>query len=601
MTRIQFCLAFALALAACARNGGVEETLGSEICDGLDESHCLFPFPSDHFRKNGKLAFSEKAMPRNADQAPFSPEVFNRRDGYSAITPIYFRLPGATLEDAPSVGDIAGSLSRTAKTLIVDADTGELIPHWAEIEHFTENSGKDVIALRLARKLMYEKRYIVAVRRLVGAEASRGFAALRDGTPSQVVGIDARREHFDAKVFAPLERLGVKRTELQLAFDFTVGSEDNATKDMHAVVDLGLAALPAAGPDFTIDSVETYPDGAVEHMVRGTLQVPSFLEAGAGLRKLRRDENGLPLALGTEAIAFELQIPRTAGAEPAAVIQYGHGLLGSKREARNGWLADFASRKNFWILAIDMQGMAEADQLIWADTFATDIASLPLLADKTHQGVLNHVVATRMMKTSFVNALTSTLSRSYDPQRVYYYGNSQGGTMGALITTLHPDIQRSVLGVPGCAFTFLLSRSVEFTPFATLVQSAYPNVLDFVALLGLVQVGFDRMDPINYAHRLGESHTALLHVAVSDAQVDNQVSEVLGRTVNATQRAPVPVFGLPDGPITGNAYVVYDFGKPPRPATNAPVLKEHDTHALLRRHVPAQEQLWRFLESGIVD
>ncbi|MCC6808197.1 MAG: hypothetical protein IT381_12300 [Deltaproteobacteria bacterium] len=615
---MRYVLGLMLLVAGCQpANFGGKETEGDEACDGLDEANCLFPFPSDYFRKGGHLAFTERAMPRSADRLRFSPEAFNARDGYSAITPIYFHIAGATLAGAPPFDDLDASLATGAKTQVIDAETLERMPHWAELDHFSEGSEKPVIALRLASKLVYGKRYIVAVRELTGDDGAavapaRGFLALRDKRASVVKGIDARRDRFEREIFAVLERASVPRKSLQLAFDFTVGSEDDATRDMYTVTAGGIAALPASGPEFSVSAVEEHADGPIARMVTGTVRVPSFLEATPAhhLRRLRRDDTGAPVHEGFEEIVFDLQIPRTAltSSTPAAVLQYGHGLLGRRGEAYNAWLQEMAERHNFLILGIDMQGMATADIEIWLRTFREAMAELPLVADKVHQGVLNHLAVTRMMKTSFLASSDPRWTKNgaplYDPSRVYYYGNSQGGTMGALITTLHPDISRAVLGVPGGAFAFLLTRSVDFKGYALVVQSAYPEPTDFLAIMGLVQTSFDRMDPVNYAQHLSESHTALLHVAKEDAQVDNQVSAIMGRVTGATLIAPYvrPVWGLSvaPAPFSGVAYVEYDFGMPAKTQPNHPVLQQYDTHSHLRKSLLGQDQLWHFLETGEV-
>ena len=128
---------------------------GEAACDNLDESACLFPFPSDHFRKPGgpyghafQLDFGDKLPVNESTDVMLDREPFRVHDGFPVYPQIAFHVEGASLEGAPTLASIASSLEKTSKTLVVDAETLELQPHFAELDYLAEDQGKQVAEKR---------------------------------------------------------------------------------------------------------------------------------------------------------------------------------------------------------------------------------------------------------------------------------------------------------------------------------------------------------------------------------------------------------------------------------------------------------------------
>ncbi|MCA9523657.1 MAG: hypothetical protein KC609_21925 [Myxococcales bacterium] len=610
-----------------ARNYDRLETEGHPDCDGLDPSYCMFPFPSDYWRRNGRLEFGETTLPQNRTHKHFDPSYYRQYDGYSTISVLMFRFPEATLAGTADQFTIAKSLEPDSKSVVLDAATGERVPHWLELDHFSVDGGQPVILIRLARPLQFGTRYIVAIRGLVDRDDEPvrprpGFRALRDRSASRVIGIHARRAHFEEAIFPPLERAGVERSRLQLAWDFTTLSETSSTSLLLSMRDKLLAELGPEGPDYEITEVVDYPadDPGFARTVKGVAHVPSFLVPRTkGLyevQKLRRDAGGDPQIEGYEDVEFEIHIPRSvlASDEPVPVMQHGHGFLGDKVQATREHLREFSNRKGFIIVAISMQGMSELDGVRWVSWLANSASRFPELLEPPLQGVMNHLAIVRMLKGRFLTESDPRFTHNgkplYDPERIVYYGNSQGGTMGALMMSIRTGITRGVLGVPGGVFAFLLQRSVDFTTFVPVLRAAHPNIVDFTAIFALMQQGFNHMEPVHFMPRLTvnpypntPSHLVMLHIAKEDAQVVPEVSHILGRACGA--KLPVPairhVFGFDEVefPIANvNTMIEYDFGVPDNPRPTYPPPKATDTHGLLRKLVWSQDQMWHFLMTG---
>src|SRR5690606_18366949 len=130
-----------------------------------------------------------------------------------------------------------------------------------------ENPDGPALVLQPIRPLEHARRYIVAVRHVMGEDGeevapSPVFAALRDGTESAHPYVAARREAFEG-LFGELETAGVARSELQLAWDFVTGSLATDTAWLLSMRDQALAMVGAEGPAYRVESVEEAPSAGV--------------------------------------------------------------------------------------------------------------------------------------------------------------------------------------------------------------------------------------------------------------------------------------------------------------------------------------------------
>jgi hypothetical protein len=621
-------------------NFGVLETDGTADCENLEMSDCFYPFPSRHFVRSGQLELPLDGLPEGEDNDGFTPDSFRRFAAFGAATPILFQLDGAVIPDVTPF-DAGPSLSATPFTVLVDASTGERIPHWVELDYLSADMDPTLFTIRPSIALPRDTEVVVGVLGWTdesGAtvDAPAPFAALRDETVSEWLGIHERREHYESVVFPALDGAGVSRADLQLAWSFPVRSSEDATSTMLGVRDAIFDALPEAGPDYRIDNVLVCDGGgddpagchpSIRVILDGTSFVPSAVDDAdeLGLRHIRRNDAGVVVVDGVEEWPFRVQIPHSAfdGDGPVPVLQYGHGFLGSGGEANSGWLREMADRIGFVVVSTSMQGMEEGIASTWIGVLLADGGKFPELQDLALQGVGNQLVHQRMMKTSLAADDTAALYRedgdlAWDPSRVYYTGNSQGGSVGTVVMGTSLDVERGVLGVPGSGYPILLHRSTVFGPFSDIIATAYPEddaVARFLALLG---TGWDDFDPLTFApHIHGDplpgtpDHAVILHVAKEDQQVHNEASFISGRTMGASLMVPAvrPVFGLPEAtyPSTLGATVVeVDFGIPddPTPLTPPEVYEDMpnggDTHGWLRQYHPAQDQMFHFFETGEV-
>ena len=635
-------LVSALLIAACSESGsgdtGGGGTGGTAFvyplldCDPLVPEFCGYPFPSNVYTvedsstaSGRRVSFGNEFLANN-DSTPW-----DYSDGFSAGSPILTYLPRATDDVFGGVTDIDQSLSATSPTLLLDAETGELVPHFAQIDtQALQNPGMQVLQsstmLRPVVRLKDNARYIVAFRNVTNSdgaviEASEPFAALRDGTASEDESVEARRALYE-DIFEKIEAKGWSRDEIQIAWDFNTASDENNTRWLLHMRDTAFELIGEDGIEYTITRVDTeFPgDGDNETALRenasfrifGTFKVPLFMTSPEPGALLLLDDDEMPM-INEETpwadIPFEVLIPNSATAEnPAATIEYGHGLFGEKEQIQSSHFRSFMNEYNYAFFGTDMQGMSDPDQQVVTDALTGGkFSDVHTMWDRLHQGFLNHLVMLRMMKTSF--AKDETFGQYIKADEAYYHGISQGGIMGPVILATSPDIDRGALGVMGQPYSFLLFRSVDFDDFRLVIRLFYPDYRMDQLLIAIAQMLWDRVEPNGYSHHIVENNLpgvepkeVLMRTAIGDHQVVTFAGHIMARTMKAKHLTT----GLRDiwelDPVTstesGSLYTEYDFALPGQPYCNVPMSMCDDPHEYPRRREASRKQLDEFLRNG---
>ncbi len=329
-------------LAACS--SAADPVPVPDGCDPIVPEHCGFPFPNDLWRDStGHVAFGTNTLPVPVMGKPLDPKTFlTWRDGFSPGEMAMTFLPGATATGMPDSDHIADSIQTTSPTILMEADTGVLVPHFSEIDvGMFHDDDDDAIMIHPVQRLKDGTRYIAAIRNIVDGSGvvippSAAFQALRDSRTTQDPVLESRRAHFE-DVFRKLQVAGIERRSLQLAWDYTTATQANTTGDLLAMRDDALATVGAQGPTFTIDKVDVAPSQYLAKVLHGTMTVPLYLsrpDVGDD-EHIVRDASGKPMKNGTAQVPFVVLIPPSAtDVNPASLLQNGHGLLGSMDE---GW------------------------------------------------------------------------------------------------------------------------------------------------------------------------------------------------------------------------------------------------------------------------
>ena len=637
-------------------------------CDWFDTSQCLFPFPSSLFESDDaatetgrRLDIPAGAMPVNTSGVAVDPEPFGRSDGWGVGTPIMLTLVDVDVEASnfPSEADPSTSVEEGSGTVVVDMTTGERVAHWAEVDARPEidDSDRTTVLLRPLIMLTPGHRYAVGIRQPVDGdgsdiEVSPGFQVARDGLETSIDLVEQRRERTNEAI-AAVVGAGIPRAEQFLAWDFTVMSEQNLTGDLISMRDQAFEELGDQAPKFTVTEVLTttgdgdpLPEGQARR-VRGTYEVPSFIEGdGSPGQVMSRDADGNPQLTGTYTAEFtcvlsETQMIGTLAAQP---VVYGHGLLGSWREAERNDLG--MADANLMPCATSWIGMSDPD-IPYAVQALGDINGFPSVADRLRQGVVNQLFLARLMSHAdgFVSSpdfMTLDGAPTFDTSEVFYEGHSQGGIMGFVATAVSTEWTKAIIGVPGVDYAVLIPRSNNWQTYGPVIAGGYDGPIDGLLILALLQQQWDRAEGSGYARYLTEhtlpgtpEHQVIMQVAFGDHQVANVTAEIAARTAGVPIRVPalddagegrvLPPFGMDtaewdDEPES--LLVYWDAGTLPPPLGNiSPDMAEPwitecpadsasdrtvenapcaDPHEFPRRTPDAQRQRNEFFDSGSI-
>ncbi|QDG53641.1 hypothetical protein FIV42_23710 [Persicimonas caeni] len=608
-------------------------------CDPLVEQQCAMPWPSnlymapDDTRATGyTLTFGETSLPANRNGSHIDPEPYARMDGYGLGVPIMAVFPDVDVSGMAGRYSVEESVAADAPVVLLrvsEDGNHERVPYWAELDVHAESADDQTLFVRPAVILEENARYVVAFRDLkttAGADIapSEAFQKLLDGDTGDDAALAARQARFD-EVFTILEEAGVQRDSLTLAWDFRTASSDAMHGRMLQMRDEALAAMPD-GPEFTINEVREYvaqDDGSGKPVddeifleLEGTIEVPHYMRKLGNGYVFNLDDEGNLVQNGTRDADVLIRVPHSAVDEPAGLLTYGHGLLGSREEIYAGHLSQIANDYNYILVAVDLVGMSYRDQEA-ALTSVLDLSNFTKLADRLHQGMLEYILVTRAAGTRLpgLEEITSRNIQVYTDEQ-YYMGGSQGGIFGQTFMALTPDIERGYLAVPGNNYSTLLYRSTGFDPFHSNMKNTYGSALDRAVGIALMQLLWAGTEPVSYVRRIEDEpfDGTPTHVLMTVAKGDYQVAVVTNEHIARTDIG-IPILENYDAdrtpwnlnevsyPHTGSGIILYDFGNPWPDDGNA--ISDDgvgDPHSKLSGVPAAGEQLNHFLRTGeIID
>ncbi len=659
---LSFILLFGCGPAAPSADGGADAATADagppdagpaypSQCENINPADCLLPWPSSFFMTDDsstatgrRIDIAMDATPVNARHRHVDPAQLNRFDGFSPDPVIMTAYPGevdpATLNDENAID---ATLDAGSTTLLIDAESGDLVPHFAELDTWPETDPAHApLYIRPAVRLAEGHRYVVAVKGVQytdgsAVEASTYFAALRDGTPLEGSDVEDRRAHFE-DIFSILDGAGVTRSDVIEAWDFETASGEMLWGDLIAMRDDALGSGTAGdfgraterGLGCTVTNVHegADADANIYRWVEGTVTVPLYLNGtdptSIDESSLHRGSDGTPTANGTAEVPFLAQIPVSlatdvaAGGAPGRLEVYGHGLFGSAGEIQSGWHRDHQNRLKVVSVAVDWWGMS-GDDVGRVTTSLLDFSSFYTTGERLQQGVINFMVLARSFKgvCSELPEMQVDLddgsgtAPAIDTSAAYYYGNSQGGIMGGVVAGVAVDIERFALGVGGMSYPLLIKRSGDWRTFDALMSSGYRDPFIRNLLLSTSSNLWDVAEPATYAPHLihdplpnTPAKHILLQIGIGDSQVPNVGSALEARTIGMPYVTPSPwdPWGLDsttappaDGSTLDSALVIYHIpGADMLPAGTRDPSADSPAHEGVRRSTAAMDQIDAF-------
>jgi hypothetical protein len=602
--------------AACVDPADLGIDLSQQaFCDPLVPQQCMLPYPNDYFtvadgatRTRRRIHFTPEGLPKNTSAVPLESEELNRSDGFGPGTALLFWMPSADLllSNAPAIDDIARSLEADSPIVIIDTKGGKRWPLWAERDLLSAVGSQSLI-VRPAVNFIDGHHYVVAVRHLVDGGGnplapSPAFAAYRDGTCTTDAAFESRRPSVEA-IFKTLDRAGIERADLQLAWDFTVASSQSIAGRLLHIRDDAFKFLGRGAPTFTVTSVQENPSPQFRRRIQGTYQVPLYLTGdGSPGQRFALGPDGLPARQALPITAtFTCNLPNSTVAGPARMSLYGHGLLGDQGEVNGSLVHTMSATYNVAYCATDFIGMAEEDTANAVDILQ-NLSHFATLADRLQQGLLNNLFLGRLMKhpQGFAShdAFKIDGAPALNTRELYYDGNSQGAILGGALCAVATDFRRCVLAEAGMNYSTLLNRSVDFDTYKLFLDIAYPDPFTQLLAIDIVEMLWERGETNGHARHLTQhpyphtpKHDVLLLGAVGDHQVSEFALQVEARTLAAAGHVPYVApdreFGGEHGfgiapiskyPWKHSAYFLFDTGADLSPLDNRAPRTGHDPH-----------------------
>ena len=618
----------ALAGAACGDDKSHGPGTAPE-CNPLGGDRCLLPFPTSLYLADDpdsptgvRVDIPAGALPTNEDGVAIDPALLNSHDGFSPAAPILAAFAvGIDPSNLPSWTDFDASLAPDSPTVLIDMETGELVPHFAELDARAPFPEEQALYIRPAVLLAGGRRYAVGIRNNLKAVGggdlprSEGFQSILDGAASDHERLERIRPRYQA-IFAALAEHGIAEDDLVVAWDFVTASRESLRRDMIAARDAALDLLAESMDGLEIEITRDEPSGdeRFAREIEGFFEAPLLLTEGGEVTidtRLLRGPDGLPRTDGLYKVPFDAMIPACAleAEAPVPMLVYGHGLLGDSDQVMSGGTRTAAAGLCMVAIGTDLRGMSTPDLPNVIRTLA-DMNRGPLIFETLIQGVVNHIALVQVARARMAAELfvTDADQSLVDADTVHYYGISQGGIFGGTIAAYDPVIEKAVLQVGAMNYSMMLERSGDWPTYALVLHGAYQNALDVAILLSLMQMQWDTTDPVAVADAMltggipgVPDKQVLMQIAVADVEVSNLASQYQVRSMGIpvltpSVQEPWGISAAP-GPLE-NALVIFDFGLADTiPVTNEPP-PENEVHSQVRKREATIEMMRRFYQTG---
>ena len=646
---LAFCLVLAILLPGCLDEGSVDKTTVAEPevptedvpvimdpisvpqtagCDNLNPINCMLPFPSDAFLNPDNTTVTGLRVNYATSTLPVSglgyvPEIpsLNILDGMSPSTQIMTAFSSmANLTGVADQNNVPLSLENGHATILLNLDSGERVPHWAENDARQTDESKTILFIRTMKPLDPDTAYGVGISNL-DVTPSVAFQAILDGVPTNAPDVESRRSSMTS-LLTTLEANGHNKSGLKAAWSFHTASLDSILGGM---LDMRADALDKLGEDgigCTVTDVEEdwHENGKGFRLISGSYTVPSYLEPqGTPLSTISRDANGTPQYVADAEIPFTIAIPKTLAnqSKSGPLVVFGHGFLGYGEVYIREVVLDWADAYEVSFIGTNISGWSYPD----LDTIALGLFNASFFqhqSDQLQQMLVNHMALARTFQgvCSDLPEMYHNNTNLIDSSDINYMGYSLGGVYGSSITAFSPDIDRAALWVGGTGFSSMIERSTNYARFGEdfAVSSAYPEHNDRALLIALCQQLWDpadgdvwlRFTDDGYGDDI-DPYRIFSIISVNDAQVPGLSSDRAARIGNASvldSSARLP-WGIPAaaGPIDSGSVIVYwDGGYAAMPETNSPPPSGDSglAHNKIAPIIGVNEMVESFLSTGIV-
>jgi predicted esterase len=609
------------------------------------EDFYALPFPNDIRLKNGKVSLSGHPRP-GARYLPFDPvaqyiQVIEEETlgGFGVNQAVYFRFSRAPT--MPSVG--AEGAVKLVNITPGSPEYGMTRPAQSNV---TTKNGFYVCSPSLTLRpkwgspLRPGETYAALLATTIHDAGGKTFVSDTDfktmlGSAAPIGAELTAAWSAYAPLRAYLADKNVRGGDLAAAAVFTTQKVEEPLAALRAAVH---AAAPAEIKSFVhcgdtgarspcddgksgADHTRGCPEAAASDKLdeyQGTIAIPVF-QSGKKPYETQADgggivfEGGTPQVQGSEDVCFVLTVPK--GAAPGAgwpLVVYAHGTGGQYRSVVASGLADeyaaadvpggpavaMATFGYDGVLHANRRGGSERSP----DELMYNFVNVRAARDNALQSAADLFVIARALPGLAANGVT------IDARKVTLYGHSQGGNAGALAYGYEPTFGAAVLSGTGGTLTFSLlgkKKPVDIAAGVPLLLGD-PKVDEDHPVLGLMQMYFERADPVNLGHRFfldpptGVPARHVLHVfGTGDSYAPVQTQRAFAQAAGFPELMPVIDDHLP---VKVAAPVKGDVGGGAVTAVQAQYQPgNYDGHFVSTEHADARRLIRQMLGSFVRD
>ena len=610
----------------------VKLTSKSDFCDDVNPHHCMLPFPAPTFliddettNTGYRLHIPGEAIPDSGSTPTGAFHMINRLDGYSPSTQIFTAFDStpdvSSMADQYNIGD---SLNSEHGTVLINLNTGEIQPHWVEIDSRTQDDEVTFVYIRTVRGLEHDTPYGVAYRNMVdqegnAIEGSDAFVALRDNLITGSSQIENQRNKYE-DLFGELAHAGVERSTLQAAWYFHTASTESMIQDLVHIRDDASQRLGNEGLGCNVTEViEDWGDeNTTFRLIRGTVTTPQYMESDFPPSEMRRDSTGTPEFIENREVVFTILIPQILADEnrTGELTILGHGFMG---DGDGMVIANhvFANMTGRVMIGTDWKGWS-SDGDFDALTFSLiNVEYFQHQQERHMQSIVNNLAMIRTFTgiCADLDEFQYEGTNLVDSSDIDYWGVSFGGLRGPALMSMIPEVDRGVLWVGGSSFTHQIERSTHYTTFELLFTEsiAYPSRNDRGILIAMLQSIWDVTDAETFLPHHNNGIEGLIHpfemayiTSMNDFQVSTLSCDRAARTAGIPNldSSPWQPWGVNvvEDEISGSGVVYFDGEFPAVPTGNLAGSTDYhgNAHGQIVPLPEAYTMAWNFLDTGII-
>lgn len=367
-------------------------------------------------------------------------------------------------------------------------------------------------------------------------------------------------------------------------------------------------------------------DGYVE--VHATLEVPVWQ---AGTRPHLTDTDGGNLEFsqgaavpqGTESLCVSMIVPDGEAPEQGwPVVLSAHGTGGSflshlgNDSGPNVTAIGLPGGDEVRMASVSIDGVQHANRRggseLSAETLFYNFLNPLVARGNVQQGAADYFMLAYLFEDLTVSVPDLGEVR-FDPTQQYFFGHSQGATVGSLMLPFEPAIRGAILSGAGGSLTLSLLNKTSPEDIASAVDFALTDgqgeANQYDPLLALLQWWIDPVDPLNVASQYWRSVTEGdpgTHVFMSYGIGDTftpepnmqAFGEALGVRLGTPAVATVPGWGESPYPVSGN---VATNGEPTTAVGVTGQPAGFDGHFIVFRDAEVRARSLEFLGTAVRD